>query len=136
MIEYATVLLIASYLILFGVKSIKASRYQIGVIKALGGNTEDISTIFVLNTLIVGIVASLLSALASIAVIMAANEVLISSIQAYVKLKLDNYEIIKVFPNLLLIDSLVMICVSFISAMLPVLFLKRIKPVEIIKAKE
>lgn len=136
LIEYATVLLIASYLILFGVKSIKASRYQIGVIKALGGNTADISVIFVLNTLIVGIAASLVSVLASIGVIMAANDVLIGSIQTYAMLELDHYLIIEVFPGLLLIDALIMIGISFASALLPVLFLKRIKPVEIIKAKE
>ena len=136
LIEYATVLLIATYLILFGVKSIKTSRYQIGVIKALGGNTKDISTIFVLNTLIVGIAASLISVLMSIAVISAANEILTSSIQAYSKLTLNNYEIINVFPSLLAMDSLIMICISFVSALIPVLFLKKIKPVEIIKAKE
>ena len=136
LIEYTIVLLIASYLILFGVRSIKASRYQIGVIKALGGNTADISTIFVLNTLIVGIAASLISALAAIAIVHSANEILITSIQAYVKLELSNYVIIKVFPTLLLVDSLVMVCISFVSALLPVLFLKKIKPVEIIKNKE
>ena len=136
LIEYAMVLLIASYLVLFGVRSIKASRYQIGVIKALGGNTADISKIFVLNTLIVGITASVISALASLAAINAANEILIGSIQAYSKLELNNYEIIKTFPLLLVTDSLIMIFISFISALLPVLFLKRIKPVEIIKAKE
>ena len=136
LIECASVLLIASFLILFGVRSIKASRYQIGVIKALGGNTADISTIFVLNTLIVGVAAALLSTLASIGIIEVANSVLINSIQTHVQQTLVNYEIIKVFPHLLLIDSLVMICISFISSFLPVLFLKRIKPVEIIKAKE
>ena len=51
-------------------------------------------------------------------------------------LELDHYLIIKVFPGLLLIDALIMIGVSFASALLPVLFLKKIKPVEIIKAKE
>ena len=129
-------LLIASYLVLFGVKSIKASRYQIGVIKALGGSTADISTIFVLNTLIVGIAASLISVLASVGAIGMANDVLIGSIQAYVKLDIQHYEIIRAFPTLLLFDALAMICISFVSALLPVLFLKRIKPVEIIKAKE
>lgn len=136
LIEYTTVLLIASYLVIFGVKSIRSSRYQIGVIKALGGNSGDISKIFVLNTLIVGIASSAICVLASIPIVQAANNVLIRSIQSYVKLDLGNYEIIKVFPSLLIADALVMIGISFISALLPVLFLKRIKPVEIIKAKE
>lgn len=136
LIEYVTILLIAAFLILFGVNSIRASRYQIGVIKALGGNTADISVIFVLNTLIVGIAASLLSVLSSVPVVIAANDVLIASIQEYVKLELNNYQIIQVFPNLLLADSVIMIGISFVSALVPVLFLKRIKPVEIIKAKE
>ena len=136
LIEYTTVILIASYLIFFGVKSIKASRYQIGVIKALGGNTADISTIFVINNLIVGVAASLISVLLSIGIVYAANNVLISSIQSYFKLGLSNYEIIKVFPTLLLLDAIVMIGISFVSALLPVLFLRKIKPVEIIKNKE
>jgi ABC-type antimicrobial peptide transport system permease subunit len=128
--------LIASYLILFGVKSIKSSRYQIGVIKALGGNTSDISLIFVLNTLIVGIVASILSTLSSIWILNVANDVLLTSMETSIKLELSHYQIIKVWPNLLAIDGLIMVGISFISALLPVLFLKKIKPVEIIKAKE
>ena len=83
-----------------------------------------------------GIAASLLATLSSIGVVHLANDILTSSMESFVKLELSNYQIIKVFPNLLLVDSLIMIVISFISALLPVLFLKKIKPVEIIKAKE
>ena len=43
---------------------------------------------------------------------------------------------IAVIPKLLTLDAMAIVAISFVSALLPTLLLKRIKPVEIIKAKE
>ena len=39
-------------------------------------------------------------------------------------------------PDLLALDAAAMVVISFVASFLPILFLKKIKPVEIIKAKE
>ena len=124
------------YLILFGVRSIRQNSYQIGVIKALGGRNRDVEKIFVLKTFIIGVIIALLSALISTFFVEFANDVLLSSIELGIGMKLDNVTIIRFRPSLIAFDAGLMIVVAFVSALLPALLLKRIKPVEIIKAKE
>ena len=52
LLEATIILMIAIYLIYFGMRSIRQNSYQIGVIKALGGRTRDVGIIFVLKTFI------------------------------------------------------------------------------------
>ena len=44
--------------------------------------------------------------------------------------------VIRLMPLVLVINALFMVVVSFLASMVPLLMLKRIKPIEIIKAKE
>ena len=135
-LEIVIISIIAMYLVLFGVRSIRQNSYQIGVIKALGGRNRDVEKIFVLKTFIIGVIIALLSALISTFFVEFANDVLLSSIELGIGMKLDNVTIIRFRPSLIAFDAGLMIVVAFVSALLPALLLKRIKPVEIIKAKE
>ncbi|MBQ7389972.1 MAG: ABC transporter ATP-binding protein/permease [Clostridia bacterium] len=136
MLEVTIILLISIYLIYFGIRSIRQNSYQIGVIKALGGRGRDVGKIFVLKTFIIGTVISLLSALISTLFIRMANVVLVASIEEVIGMRINELSVINVIPGLLLSDALIMIGIAFISALLPTVMLKGIKPVEIIKAKE
>ena len=136
LLEMTTVGLILFYLITFGIKSIRQNSYQIGVIKALGGRTRDISKIFILKTFIIGVVIAVLSVICSIGIIELANRILVESIEKVVGVYLNDLVIIKVHGEVLLVDALVIVCVSLVSSLIPTLLLKRIKPVAIIKAKE
>ena len=120
----------------FGVKSIRQNTYQIGVIKALGGRNVDVMKIFVLKTFIIGFAVSVISALTSTLFIVAANSILVASIETVLGMKLLTVSIISIIPALLVLDAAAMIIISFISALLPTIMLKKIKPFKIIKAKE
>jgi ABC-type antimicrobial peptide transport system permease subunit len=126
----------AFFLILFGLRSIKQNSYQIGVIKALGGRNVDVQKIFVIKTFIIGIIIAIVSTATSVLFIGAADKVLIASIETVLKLNVEGFEVIRFMPRLIAFDAVLMIFLSFISALIPAILLKKIKPVEIIKAKE
>lgn len=136
LLEVTIVSVIGFYLIYFGMRSIKQNSYQIGVIKALGGRGIDVGRIFVLKTFIIGVVIALTSSIASIGFIAMANEVLIGSIESVVGMKIVYVDVISYSPLLIGFDALLVILIAFISALVPTVMLKRIKPVDIIRAKE
>lgn len=136
LLEITSLLMIAFFLILFGIRSIKQNSYQIGVIKALGGRNRDIEKIFVIKTLIIGVFIALVSTATSVFFIRAANSVLISSIETVLSMSVADFEVICFIPKIIILDGILMIALSCASAFIPVILLKKIKPVEIIKAKE
>lgn len=136
LLEITIILMIALYLIYFGIRSIKQNSYQIGVIKALGGRGRDVGMIFVLKTFIIGVAIAVASTFTSVGFIRLADKVLVASIEEVVGMRLSGISIIAAIPGVLAVDALLVIAISFISALLPALLLKRIKPVDIIKAKE
>lgn len=135
-LEITTIFMIAFFLILFGIRSIKQNSYQIGVIKALGGRNRDVQKIFVIKTLIIGVLIAIVSTATSVFFVRAADSVLIASIETVLGMNVSNLEVISFIPRLIALDGLLMILLSCISAFIPVIMLKRIKPVEIIKTKE
>lgn len=136
LLEVTTIVMTAFFLILFGLRSIKQNSYQIGVIKALGGRNVDVQKIFVIKTFIIGIIIAIVSTATSVLFIGAADKVLIASIETVLKLNVEGFEVIRFMPRLIAFDAVLMIFLSFISALIPAILLKKIKPVEIIKAKE
>ena len=117
-------------------RSIKQNNYQIGVIKALGGTNRDVAKIFVLKTFIIGTVSACISSVICLPFINFANSVLIASIERVINMSVNDLTVIRIMPSLIMYDVLVMMGVVLISSLLPTILLRRIKPVEIIKAKE
>ena len=136
LLEVTTIVMTAFFLILFGLRSIKQNSYQIGVIKALGGRNVDVQKIFVIKTFIIGVLIAIISTATSVFFIRAADKVLIASIETVLGLNVDGFEVIRFIPRLIAFDGILMIFLSFVSALIPAILLKKIKPVEIIKAKE
>ena len=135
-LEVTTVFMITFFIILFGIRSIKDNSYQIGVIKALGGRNRDIEKIFVIKTFVIGIIVAILSATCSVFFVTSADSVLVASIEKVLGIHVYGFSVIQFIPSLIAMDGILMILLAFISALIPVIMLKRIKPVEIIKAKE
>ena len=136
LLEVVLVAMIAIYIAYFGLRSIKQNNYQIGVIKALGGTNRDVAKIFVLKTFIIGTVSACISSVICLPFINFANSVLIASIERVINMSVNDLTVIRIMPSLIMYDVLVMMGVVLISSLLPTILLRRIKPVEIIKAKE
>lgn len=135
-LEVTTVFMITFFLILFGIRSIKENSYQIGVIKALGGRNRDVEKIFVIKTFIIGILIAIFATCSSVYFVTSADSVLVASIEKVLGIHVYGFSVIQFIPSLIAIDGVLMILLAFTSALIPVIMLKRIKPVEIIKTKE
>lgn len=124
------------YLVSFGINNIKRNLYEIGIIKSLGGASKDIGKIFISHVLLTGIIICLLSVVLAPSIILIANEILINSFENVMSLYLFDVSIIKIMPEWISLDLLLMIIIIFISAFIPILLLYKIKPLEIIRSKE
>ena len=125
-----------SYLINFGMNNIKKHLYEIGIIKSLGGRTKDIGKIFISYVLVTGVLICLASIIAAPLMILISNAVLINSFENVLAIKLYDVSIIRIYPHLIAIDLLSLLIITIISAFIPMVFLHKVKPLEIIRSKE
>ena len=135
----AIVLCVGIVLILvsFSSKMIKDKMHEIGILKALGTQNASITSVFGLQILLIALLTIVMSTLGYFFFIDLANDVLIESLKqlapSQVVLDLDflTFKIDIALTNMLLILAL-----ALVSLLIPMLKIKGIKPVKIIKAKE
>ena len=121
----------------FGVKNIKSKMYEVGVMKALGCKLSSFFVIFGLHTLLIAFTTIVVFVVGYVAFANVANHILVESLKAIApaKIMLD-LQFIKFDWRLALINSVVVVFISIVSTIIPIILLRRIKPVTIIKAKE
>ena len=124
------------YLCAFGSSVIQRHKYQVGIMKSLGGKTIQIASIFLAQPLVVGAMTIVLSIFGIWGATAAANAILLNSMQTHMELDIRMFDIIEFYPNLAAIDLVLVVILTMISAFAPVLAIHNIKPINIIKAKE
>ena len=124
------------YLCAFGANVIQRHKYQVGIIKSLGGKTSQIARIFLAQPLVVGALIVALSGFGIWGATAAANAILLNSMQTHMELEIRLFEIIEFYPELAVIDLILVVLLTMISAFAPVWAIHNIKPINIIKAKE
>ena len=134
--EVVLVTICCIFLVNFGVSSVRANNYQIGVIKALGSKTSQISSIFVRQTLMVSLLILLLSVGGIYLITHVANAILMVAFRRYLPSMVFELTVVKFVPKLVLGDLSVVLAICLLSAFLPIIASHKIKPIKIIKAKE
>lgn len=124
------------YLGAFGSNVIQRHKYQVGIIKSLGGKTIQIASIFLAQPLVVGALTVALSIFGIWGATAAANSILLNSMQTHMELEIRLFEIIEFYPYLAVIDLALVVIITMVSAFAPVWAIHNIKPINIIKAKE
>lgn len=121
----------------FGVKNVKSNMYEIGVLKAIGMKSTSLMLTFLLHTLFIAILIIVLVFAGYYALSFVANDILMDSLkqlaqnQIIVEIKFITFDC-----KLFLIDSLIVLATSMLATIIPLVFLKKIEPISIIKAKE
>lgn len=138
--EFIVVILVCACVFIitsFGVKNIKSKMYEVGVMKALGCKLSRFFVIFGLHTLLIAVATIVLSVAGYVAFANVANHILVESLKAIApaRIMLD-LQFIKFDWRLALINSAAVVLISMVSTTIPIILLKRIKPITIIKAKE
>lgn len=136
MFELFLLVICVIYLSIFGTNIIRKNKYQIGVIKALGGKTNHIARMFITQVLVVGLMIFILSGVGIFVATTLANELLIASFREHLGVYIFNMRIINFIPHLALIDLVLILALAVLSCLAPLVAIHKIKPINIIKAKE
>lgn len=124
-------------LVNFSSKMINGKMKEIGILKALGAKNYSISLIFGLQVLLIAILTCLLATAGQYFFIDMANDVLIESLKklasSYIVLDL---QFLTFQPNIAFANCILILCLTSVSLVFPMIRIKEIEPVKIIKAKE
>jgi len=121
----------------FSSKMIKDKMHEIGILKALGTKNNSIGVVFGLQVVLIALLTCILSTAGYYFFIDIANDVLIESLKrlapSSIVLELD---FLTFKPAVALVNCVLVFALSLVSLIIPMIKIKAIKPVKIIKAKE
>ena len=126
----------AIFLINFGIKSIRSSIYEIGVIKAMGGIKRDISRIFISQSLLIGVGILFGTYIGMQVAAFTANAVFLKSLELVANSNFYGIEAIDFYPVVALLDIVIALVVVVISAIISNKTIDRLNLISILKAKE
>ena len=132
-------LCLCSVLILgnYGLKLVKERKYEIGILKALGTKNHELTSIFGVQILLEIVLVILMYNIGSILFIDLSNDILIRSL---IELAPNNFvmdiEILFINISNLIRNSLLALIIVVTSFILPIIKLRKLKPLDIVKAKE
>ncbi len=137
LIIYMMLALTVVTLISFSVGSIKKCIYEIGVLRAQGARTRQLVAVFALQQLLVGVIAAVCSLLGLYFGAGACNFILGEGFAIFSKNAfMREVQFIRFMPMIAALDIGILLLFSVVSIIVPLLFLRRVKPREIIRAKE
>ncbi len=124
-------------LVNFSTKLVKQRRYDIGVLRALGCKNSSLAFVFVTQILLVGLATCIMAYLGMFVFVDLANDVLVESLKRLA----DSFMVFDMqfltFKNgIILPDCIAVLAITLVSTIIPLVMLRKIKPVNIIKSKE
>lgn len=135
----AIVLFIAVILVItsFATKMIKVKMHDIGVLKALGSKNRTIVVIFGLQVLLVAILTTLISIFGYLILAGATNDLLLDSLSKIASSRVFfDLQFVSFNFLIVLLTTGITFVLSFLSLLVPMIRIRKIKPVKIIKTKE
>lgn len=135
-IEMFFFLIMIIFLVNIGISSIKKNRYEIGVLRAIGTSGRDIIKIFIRQSVLVCIAISIVANIGIFIGEKVANFILVEAFEKVLNITFNDLVLINYIPKLVLLDLIYIIIISFISFIIPQISLFKIKPIDIIRAKE
>lgn len=126
-----------SLLTIFGFDLIRKNKFNIGVMKSMGARSKDLLKIFIPQMMFISIFSIVIFVLSSFGLISLGNMLLINSFATYNTNPITSeLTILTILPNLLVMDSLLILGISLVSILAPLLYLRVIKPINIIREKK
>jgi ABC-type antimicrobial peptide transport system permease subunit len=90
----------------------------------------------VAQLLLVGLLIFVLSGLSIWVATEVANDILIDSVREHMGIYIYHLQVIDFVPELVVIDMILVLLITVLSSLVPMIAVHRIKPINIIKAKE
>lgn len=121
----------------FSTKMIKSKMHEIGILKALGTKNSTIGAVFGLQVVLIAILTCVLSTVGYYYIVGVANDVLFESMKRFatgnVVVDLD---FLTFKPEIAVENCILIFILALASLIIPMIKIKAIKPVKIIKAKD
>ena len=136
LISVILIVLLAVYLVFYEISNVKHNIREIGILKACGMKQRTISIIFITQQIILSLMAIITALIFSYFLIKVADNLLQSSLETYAKLYVKDITLIRFRPITMILSLVGTVIVIMASCIIPILCLTRIKPMNIIKAKE
>ena len=124
------------YLISYAISGIKKNYFRIGVMRAMGAKTSDVGIIFISGVVLMGISIVTLMLLFQNLLVDMYDSMLIESFSIVLDTYSHGLSVVKIDPATPLINASLVLSVTFISALTCIIILHRLKPIEIIRAKD
>lgn len=124
-------------LMTFAAGNIRKRKFEIGVIRAMGGRTSELSRIFVLQVVAIGLLICMSSSVALYFVTAGVNAIVSAAMIRFMSLitKLT-IDVIQFSPIIMLVDVVLIIVITLFSALIPLIKLHKIKPINIMRHKD
>ena len=124
-------------LVNFSSKMINDKMHEIGILKALGTKNKSIGVVFGLQLVFIAILTCALSTLGYYMFIDVANDILVDSVKSIAPTwTVLDLQFLTYQPDIAKENCILIFALAFISLVFPMIKIKAIKPVKIIKAKE
>jgi ABC-type antimicrobial peptide transport system permease subunit len=124
-------------LINFATRMIRNKLHTIGIMKALGTKNRSLAIMFGLQIALIALLTCLLSSLGYLLFAGVANDLLIHSLETLSPQRIIiELSVLTYNPYIALNNCILIAALSFISMIAPLIHIKKIKPVKIIKTKE
>ena len=124
-------------LVNFATRMIKDKLHEIGILKAIGTHNTTIGVVFGLQVMLIALLTCIMATAGYYLFIGMANDVLVESLSSLAPSRvMMDLEFLTFKPKVALVNCGLILLLSILSLALPMIKIKRIKPVQIIKAKE
>ena len=121
----------------FASKMIKDKMHEIGIMKALGAKNSSVGVVFGLQVVLIALLTCILATVGYYYFIGLANDILVESLMRFNPQKMVLDLDFLTFKPLIAVENCILIFIlALASLLLPMIKIKAIKPVKIIKAKE
>lgn len=124
------------YLINHAIQTIKKNYFQIGVLRSFGASNGDVGVIFITGVVLTGIAIAVLSIVFEPLIVEAYNAILVESFAMVLNTNAFDIKVINMPIWLPIINAVLVIVITMASALISLLVLRNLKPIEIIRAKD
>ncbi len=125
------------FIVGFSLRTLRRRREDIGILRALGGRTSQIACAFVVQVALLGVVATVASAIALPLITGSVNTLLAENLANFLgNAAIGTLDVINLSPFVLPIVFGTFIPVLVLSSAVPFLFVRKLKPMSIIRSSD
>lgn len=124
-------------LIAFAVRSVRGRVYEIGILRSLGASLNNVAGVFLLQMLFAGALVCVVTVIGQAGLITVANGLITTGLASFMHNgTFKSMTLIRFDAAMMAISLAAVVLITLLSAIIPIIKLARIKPMEILRKKD